>query len=114
MSKIRSLYRFFSIISLLCAVACVDEVVDSSDMIETEVKFSISTEGTVDTRAVSDGKKVDELICIIIDEDDNIISRSHKSLPSEFSNYPLPEDVSIEQSFGLNRENVMHIQFLTI
>lgn len=86
MSKIRSLYRFLSIISLLCAVACVDEVVDSSDMIETEVKFSISTEGTVDTRAVSDGKKVDELICIIIDEDDNIISRSHKSLPSEFSN----------------------------
>lgn len=84
--KINGLYIFIYIITLLFTVSCVDEVIDHSDLTETEVMFSINAEGMVDTRAISDGKGIDELICIIIDDSNNIISRSKKNLPSSFSN----------------------------
>lgn len=65
--------------------ACVEETGEHPEGIETEVTFSLYTEGVMDTRAVSDGKSVDKLVYAIIDDQGEIISRSEKLLPDVFA-----------------------------
>ena len=79
------LHIFLYITCLFCAVACVDEVKSHPEMIETEITFSLDTEGKVDTRAISDGRSVDMLIYAIVDAEGNVISRSSKIIPDAYT-----------------------------
>lgn len=74
-----------SVVCLLSAVACVEEAASHPEMVETEITFSLDTEGVPETRAVSDGKSVDVLIYAIVDEDGNVISRSRKQIPGSYA-----------------------------
>lgn len=90
------LYIFLSMMCLLSAVACVEEVNNHPEMIETEITFSLDVEGVVDTRAISDGKSVDMLVYAVVDDNGEVISRSKKKLPSSFtSSLQLSMTVSI-------------------
>lgn len=79
------LYILLSFACLLSAVACVEEAASHPEMVETEITFSLDTEGVPETRAVSDGKSVDVLIYAIVDDQGNVISRSSKKIPGSYT-----------------------------
>lgn len=79
------LYILLSFACLLSTVACVEEAASHPEMVETEITFSLDTEGVHETRAVSDGKSVDVLIYAIVDDQDNVISRSSKKIPGSYT-----------------------------
>lgn len=79
------LYILLSFACLLSAVACVEEAASHPEMVETEITFSLDTEGVPETRAVSDGKNVDVLIYAIVDDQGNVISRSSKKIPGSYT-----------------------------
>lgn len=79
------LYILLSFACLLSAVACVEEAASHPEMVETEITFSLDTEGVPETRAVSDGKSVDVLIYAIVNDQGNVISRSSKKIPGSYT-----------------------------
>ena len=79
------LYIFLSVACLLSAVSCIEEASSHPEMVETEITFSLDTEGVADTRAVSDGKSVDMLIYAIVDAEGNVISLSRKPISGSYS-----------------------------
>ena len=68
----------------MCA-ACVEQGKIYPESVETEVTFSLNVEGDVMTRAISDGKSVDELVYAIVTEDGELVSRGEMNLASKLT-----------------------------
>ena len=68
----------------MCA-SCVEQGKIYPESIETEVTFSLDVEGNVVTRAISDGKSVDELVYVIVTEDGELVSRGEMNLASKLT-----------------------------
>ena len=70
--------------AVMCA-SCVEQGKIYPESIETEVTFSLDVEGNVVTRAISDGKSVDELVYVIVTEDGELVSRGEMNLASKLT-----------------------------
>lgn len=76
---------FICLLTALSVVACVEEQNGFNDGIETEITFSLDVESVTATRAISDGKSVDRLICAVITEDGEQISRNDINIEGRLS-----------------------------
>lgn len=76
-------YLILSVLSALAFSACVQEQTGLNEGIETEITFSLYVERNAETRAVSDGKSVNELVYAIVTDDGSVISSGTK--PATFS-----------------------------
>lgn len=103
------LYILLSFACLLSAVACVEEAASHPEMVETEITFSLDTEGVPETRAVSDGKSVDVLIYAIVDDQGNVISRSSKKIPGSYTS-PMQINMTVSIARGCTYRAVFWAQ----
>lgn len=79
MKKFVKLIVSLALGSLLSA-ACVQEKNAIPEGIETEVKFTLDVENSVDTRAISDGKSVDKLMYAILTDEDDVLARGEMNV----------------------------------
>lgn len=70
-------------LGILIAPACVDEVRGFPEGIETEISFCLDIDGNAETKAISDGKSVDQLVYAIVADDGSVIGSGTK--PAAFS-----------------------------
>lgn len=65
--------------------SCVEEEYGYKEGVETEITFSLSVEGSVDTRAISDGKSVDRIMFAIVTEEGETVGRGEKILDDKLA-----------------------------
>ena len=67
---------------VLLATACVAEMADAPEGVETDIFLTIDIEDAPATRAISDGTSVDKLIYAVMTAEGEFVSRSEKTFPS--------------------------------
>ena len=88
-------FGMFAAASMMLATSCSNDELDSIQSgNEARVTFSIETEGSIATRAISDGKSANMLVYAVFDESGNRISTINK-VTKENVSFPTKETVTL-------------------
>ena len=80
--KLNLIKPFMHAVVVLLATACVAEMADAPEGVETDIFLTITLDQDPATRAISDGMSVDKLIYAIMTTEGEVVSRSEKILTS--------------------------------
>ena len=73
---------FMHAVAILFATACVSEMNEAPEGVQTEISLTINLDDDPVTRAISDGRSVDKLIYAVMTTEGEFISRCEKILSS--------------------------------
>ena len=89
--------------------SCVEQGKIYPENVEAEVTFRLNVEGNVMTRAISDGKSVDELVYAIVTEGGDLVSRGEMNLASKLSS-SLEMTINMTLAYGRSYKAIFWAQ----